>query len=61
MSQRKRIPLAGRASTAMELLRFLWDAKLWWIIPLVLTVFVLGGLVFLSHETPLAPLIYAIF
>ena len=61
MTGRKRVTLAGRLRTAGDLLQFLWEAKLWWIIPLVVVVCVLGGLVILSHEMPLAPLIYAIF
>ena len=61
MSTRKHVTLAGRLRIVGDLLRFLWSAKLWWMIPLVVAVLVLGGLVLLSHETPLAPLIYAIF
>ena len=61
MTARSRSALGGRLRIVADLLRFLWAVKLWWIIPLVMAVLVLGGLVLVSHEIPFAPLIYAIF
>ena len=43
-----------------ELLAFLWEEKLWWMIPLVV-VFLLFAAVFLFAQSPAGPLIYTIF
>lgn len=47
-------------SIAGELLVFLWQVKLWWMIPLV-TLLLLLGLLLTVAESPLAPLIYTMF
>ena len=52
---------AGRFSIAGELFTFLWEQKLWWMIPMV-TVFVLFGLLFVfTQGSALAPFVYTIF
>jgi hypothetical protein len=44
-----------------ELFQFLWEQKLWWMIPMV-TVFVLFGLLLVfTQGSALAPFIYTLF
>jgi hypothetical protein len=44
-----------------ELFRFLWEQKLWWMIPMV-SVFVLFGLLLVfTQGSALAPFIYTLF
>ena len=52
---------ASRLSIAGELFTFLWEQKLWWMIPMV-TVFVLFGLLLVATQgSALAPFIYTLF
>ncbi len=44
-----------------ELFTFLWRRKLWWLIPLVLVVVLLGLLAVFAQTSPLAPFIYPLF
>jgi hypothetical protein len=37
---------------------FLWTQKLWWMIPLVVMLLIIGALVALASATTLAPFIY---
>lgn len=50
-----------RVSIAAELLEFLWRARLWWMIPIVLILLVASVLLILAHSTAIAPFIYAVF
>jgi hypothetical protein len=43
-----------------DLARMVWQHKLWWMLPLVLALLVLGALVVLE-STPLGPLLYPVF
>ena len=47
--------VAGGATTIRELFHFLWQRKLWWLIPFV-TVLLLVG-----EATGVAPFIYTLF
>jgi hypothetical protein len=51
----------ARLGVAGELLAFLWRAKLWWLIPMVLVLLATSVLLILAHSTALAPFIYAVF
>ncbi len=52
---------ASRLSIVGELFTFLWEQKLWWMIPMV-TVFVLFGLLLVATQgSALAPFIYTLF
>lgn len=53
--------LSNRFSTIRELLIFFWEIKMWWMIPFVLVLIILGILIVFAHATPLGPLIYAAF
>ena len=50
-----KFPIAG------ELLSFLWSAKLWWMVPVVCMLLLLGGLIILAHSSAIAPFIYTLF
>ncbi len=44
-----------------ELLEFLWAAKLWWMIPMVCVLMLLGGLIVFAQSSAIAPFIYTLF
>ena len=44
-----------------ELMKFMKTRKKYWIIPVVLTVLLIGGLLVLSSGTAVAPFIYTLF
>lgn len=50
-----------RFSIAGELLSFLWEVKLWWMIPMVFVLLLCGGVVILAQSSAIAPFIYALF
>ena len=47
--------------TIAELLQFLWTRKLWWMIPFVATLLIVGVLVLVGQATGIAPFIYTMF
>jgi Family of unknown function (DUF5989) len=49
------------ASTAGELLHFLWVRRLWWLIPFVVTLLLIGTLLVIGQVTGVAPFIYTLF
>jgi Family of unknown function (DUF5989) len=52
---------AGRFGIVGELFSFLWEQKLWWMIPMM-TVFVIFGLLLaFTQGSALAPFIYTLF
>ena len=53
--------VSSRASTVKELLGFLWENKLWWIIPFVVVLIGFGILLIFAQTSPVAPFIYALF
>lgn len=54
--------LANRASIVRELFAFLWQRKLWWLIPLVALVVVVGLLLLFAQSSPVvAPFVYTLF
>lgn len=53
---------AGRRVGIMgELLAFLWERKLWWLMPMVGVLLVLGILLVFAQSSAIAPLIYTLF
>ena len=50
-----------RASIIGELLRFLWVARLWWMIPIIVTLLLFGVLVLVAQSSAVAPFIYTLF
>lgn len=53
--------LKNRAGIAGELLSFLWQQKMWWLLPMVAVLLVVGGLMVTAHTSALGPFIYSIF
>jgi len=53
--------LLTRFSVAGELLTFLWYAKLWWMIPMVFLLLLLGGFMLFAQSSAIAPFIYTLF
>ncbi|MGH7305163.1 MAG: DUF5989 family protein [Candidatus Rokuibacteriota bacterium] len=46
---------------AGELVAFLWTARLWWMIPMVVMLLLLGGLLLFAQSSAVAPFIYTLF
>lgn len=44
-----------------ELLQFFWERKLWWLMPMILTLMLLGLLIVFTQGTAVAPFIYTLF
>jgi hypothetical protein len=45
-----------------ELMRFLWIRKLWWLIPMIVALLIVGVLIILGAVAPaLSPFIYTLF
>ncbi|MCL5958838.1 MAG: DUF5989 family protein [Chloroflexi bacterium] len=44
-----------------ELLAFLWQRKLWWLIPMVLVLLLFGLLLVFAQASSIAPFIYPLF
>jgi hypothetical protein len=53
--------LFARFGVMGELLTFLWEAKLWWMIPMFIVLLFLGGLIALAQSSAVAPFIYTLF
>ena len=53
--------MGGRLSIAGELLGFFWRQKLWWMIPMVLMLLVVGLLLFFASASGVGPFIYTLF
>ncbi len=51
----------SRANTFRELLAFLWENRLWWIIPFVVVLLLVGILIVFAQTSPVAPFMYALF
>jgi len=51
----------SRGGEAGELLKFFWEAKLWFLIPFVLVLLVFGLLLIFAQSTGVAPFIYTLF
>ena len=43
------------------LLAFLWERKLWWLMPMVLVLLVFGLLLIVAQSSAVAPFIYTLF
>jgi len=44
-----------------EILTFLWKRKLWWLIPMVVILLILGLLLVFANASGIAPFIYTLF
>jgi len=50
-----------RSRVVRELFQFLWEQKLWWMIPMVTLLVLFGALLIFASSTPLAPFVYTLF
>ncbi len=50
--------MGKRFSIIKEMINFLWKEKMWWLIPAIVVVVVLGVLLCLLQSSPLAFLFY---
>jgi len=58
----KSFSAAGRRIGIMgELLSFLWQRKLWWMMPMVFVLLILGILMIFAQSSAIAPFIYTLF
>ncbi len=53
--------VGGRASIMGEFMVFLWERKLWWMIPMVAVLLLFGTVMVLAQGTALSPFIYTLF
>lgn len=53
--------VSGRASIMGEFILFLWERKLWWMIPMVTVLLLFGTVMILAQGTALSPFIYTLF
>lgn len=53
--------IGNRFSIVGELFGFLWERKLWWLIPMVVVLVALGLLLVFAQATGLAPFVYTLF
>ena len=51
----------GGADTIGELVQFLWERRLWWMIPLVGMLLLVAVLLLVGQVTGIAPFIYTLF
>jgi hypothetical protein len=58
----KALQAAGRRVSIMgELLGFLWSRKLWWLIPMVSALLLLGAILIFAQSSAVGPFIYTLF
>lgn len=53
--------IIGSLSISGELLTFLWKERIWWLIPFVIILILLGVLLVFAQSSPVAPFIYTVF
>lgn len=53
--------MGAKFSIAGELIVFLWERKLWWLIPSITLLLLFGLLIVLTEGSALAPFIYTLF
>lgn len=50
----------SRSEEAADLMKFLWKAKMWFLIPFIIILIILGALLVFAQSTGIAPFIYSI-
>ena len=53
--------LQTRFGIVGELLSFMWQRKMWWMIPMVVVLLLFVGLVVFAQGSAVAPFIYTLF
>lgn len=52
---------ASRLGIMGELLNFMWQRKIWWLMPMVIALLALGALLIFAQGSAIAPFIYTLF
>jgi len=50
-----------KSAIVKELLQYLWKERLWWMIPMITVLILLGILMIFAQSSPAAPFIYTLF
>jgi hypothetical protein len=53
--------VSDRVGIFAEFVEFLWERKLWWMIPVVVVLVLCGALLILAQSSAIAPFIYTLF
>jgi len=53
--------MGQRLVIAGDLLAFLWSAKMWWMIPIVAVLLLLGLIIVFGSTTGVGPFVYTLF
>ena len=51
----------ARLGIVGELLAFMWQRKMWWMIPMVVMLILFGALLVFAQSSAVAPFIYTLF
>jgi uncharacterized membrane protein len=51
----------GRFGIIGELFSFFWTNKRWWLVPMLVTLFLLGVVIVLAQSSAVGPFIYTLF
>jgi hypothetical protein len=52
---------SDRVGILAELVEFLWERKLWWMIPMLVVLVLFGALLLVIQSSAVAPFIYTLF
>ena len=52
---------ARRLGIMGELIGFLWERRLWWLIPMVTVLLLMGSVLLFAQSSAIAPFIYTLF
>ena len=53
--------LSRKLGIVGELFEFLWKAKRWWLIPMLIILLLFGALLIFASSSPIGPFIYSLF
>lgn len=53
--------LRSRLLTVRDLFRFLWDQRMWWLIPMVFLLLIVGAVIIFAQGSAVAPFVYTLF
>jgi len=53
--------VSNRAGVFKELIGFLWQRKLWWMIPMISLLIIVGLILIFAQSSAVAPFIYSLF
>ena len=53
--------MASNVAVSGELLTFLWERKLWWLMPMVVVLLLLGLLIIFASVSGIGPFVYTLF